>query len=95
MMAKLLRDRLFLAWALLAAVTVLSSLLGGGGPAGRGLSATAVSVAVLGMAFAKAFVVMFEFMELRHAPRALKLICLLWLALALGALLAALGGTTG
>lgn len=86
-MAKLLRDRLFLAWALLAAVTVLSSLLGGGGPAGRGLSASAISFAVLAMAFAKAFVVMFEFMELRHAPRALKLIAVLWLCGALALLL--------
>lgn len=94
-MAKLLRDRLFLAWALLAAVTLLSSGLGGGGPGGKWLGPLAISAAVLALAFLKAWVVMFEFMELRRAPTALKLICLLWLVLALGALLAILGGITG
>lgn len=92
MMTRLLRDRLFLAWALLAAVTLLSSGLGGGGPGGRWLGPTGVSAAVLAFAFAKAGVVMFEFMELRRAPLVLKVICALWLAVALGALLAILGG---
>ena len=92
-MAKLLQDRLFLAWALLAGITLLSSELVGGGPGGKWLGTTGVSVVAL--AFGKAFVVMFEFMELRRAPRVLKLIAVLWLCFALGALLAILGGHVG
>ena len=54
-----------------------------------------VSAAVLTLAFAKAFVVMFEFMDLRRAPRALRLIAVLWLCVALGALLAIRAGIAG
>lgn len=94
-MEKLLTDRLFLAWALLAAVTLISSGLGGGGPLGKWVSPTGVSAAVLAFAFAKAGVVMFEFMELRRAPRVLQAMAALWLVLALGGLLAILGGVLG
>ena len=95
MMERLLRDRLLLAWALLAAVTLLSSELVGGGPGQMWLGRTAVSACVLALAYAKAFVVMFEFMELRRAPRALKVVAVVWLCVALGALLAIVSGLAG
>lgn len=86
-MRGLLRDRLVLAWVALALVTLLSSQLGGH----HWLKPMATSIAVLTMAFAKAGVVMFEFMELRQAPRLLKALALAWLVIVLAVLLAVLG----
>lgn len=83
-----LRDALVPAWGLLCAVTLLSLVIGGGSGAG-------VGYAVLGIAFAKAWLVMFAFMDLRHAPRALQVIACVWLAGALGVLLAVHAGAFG
>lgn len=82
------RDRLARSWALLVAVTLVSALIGGAGGAARIGSAALVAVAVLAIAFAKAGLVMFEFMDLRSAPRALQIGACAWLAVALAVLLA-------
>ncbi|MEO6717604.1 MAG: cytochrome C oxidase subunit IV family protein [Novosphingobium sp.] len=94
-MAKLLSDRLLRTWALLVAVTLFSSQIGGAGGAARLGSAALVSVLVLGIAFAKAAMVMFTFMDLRRAPLALRMAAVVWLAAALGALLAIYFGLIG
>lgn len=94
-MGKLFADRLLRAWALLVVVTLLSSQIGGAGGAARLGSAALVSVLVLGIAFAKAAMVMFTFMDLARAPLALRLFAALWLAAALGVLLAVYYGMLG
>ena len=94
-MGKLFADRLLRTWALLVAVTLLSSLIGGAGGAARLGSAALVSVMVLGIAFAKVAMVMLTFMDLARAPLALRVIAGLWLAGALGALLAIYFGIGG
>jgi cytochrome c oxidase subunit 4 len=83
-----LRDRLSIVWLLLIAVTLLSAMIGGAhgfASAGQGAAAT---VAVLGIAFAKVWLVMSHFMDVRGAPRALKIICAVWLLAVLTILLA-------
>lgn len=87
-MGKLFADRLLRTWARLVSVTLLSSLIGGAGGAARLGSAALVSVLVLGIAFAKVAMVMSTFMDLRRAPLALRVIAGVWLAGALGVLLA-------
>jgi len=87
-MHRLLRNPLFLAWALLVSVTLVSAQLGGPEPAIPLASAAAVTVAVLCIAIAKVAVVIFVFMEVRGAPHVLRFICAAWLAVVLGALLA-------
>lgn len=94
-MAKFLQDRLLRVWALLVAVTLLSSQIGGAGGVARIGSAALVSVLVLGIAFAKAAMVMFTFMDLARAPLALRVIAAVWLVGALGALLAIYFGLAG
>ncbi len=87
-MTNLLRDRLFLVWLLLIAVTLLSAMIGGAhgfAAAGHGAAAT---FAVLGIAFAKVWLVMSNFMDVRGAPRALKIVCAVWLLAVLAILLA-------
>jgi hypothetical protein len=87
-MVRFIRDPLFLAWALLVAVTLVSSRIGGPHWAGWIGSTAAVTVAVLSIAYAKVAVVMFAFMEVRGAPLALRVLCSVWLAVVLGGLLA-------
>jgi hypothetical protein len=87
-----LRDRLFLVWILLIAVTLLSSMIGGAHgfvSTGHGAEATFV---VLAIAFAKVWLVMANFMDVRGAPRALKLVCLAWLLIVLAMLLSVYTG---
>ncbi len=91
-MPKILRDRLVLAWAFLVAVTLISSLIGGSGGLGLAAGPTAVTLVVLGIAFAKVGLVMHTFMELHHAPLPLRLVCLLWLIAVLAVLLATYAG---
>jgi Prokaryotic Cytochrome C oxidase subunit IV len=91
-MGKLIHDRLLLIWALLVAVTLLSSQIGGAAGAARIGSGAVVTCAVLGIAFAKAGMVMVHFMELRHAPLWLRAAAGVWLLAALGALLAVYAG---
>lgn len=94
-MTRLLQDRLLRIWALLVAVTLISSLIGGAGGAARIGSAALVSVVVLVIAFAKAGLVMHTFMDLRRAPLWLRVITTTWLAGALAALLAVYAGLIG
>ncbi len=87
-MTDLLRDRLTIAWLVLIAVTLLSAMIGGAhgfASAGHGAEAT---FAVLGIAFAKVWLVMSHFMDVRGAPRPLKIICAVWLVAVLAILLA-------
>ena len=86
--AEFRRDRLLQAWLLLCAVTVLSLVIGGS-------SGAAVSYAVLAIAFAKAALVMWAFMDLRGAPLALRVIACTWLFCALCVLLAVHAGVLG
>lgn len=88
-MARFLSDRLFQAWMALCAVTAVSLVLGAGG------GGSLAGHAVLAIAFAKAGVVMFVFMDLHGAPRALRMTAFAWLALVLAALLAILSGWAG
>jgi caa(3)-type oxidase subunit IV len=88
----LLRDRLLRVWALLVAVTLLSSQIGGASGAARLGSGALATCAVLGIAFAKCWLVMSEFMELRGAPRWLRLAAAIWLTVALCLLIAIYGG---
>lgn len=87
-MARFLRDRLFLTWAMLVAVTLVSAQIGGPDPGISLPSAAAVSVSVLLIAFAKVAVVMFAFMEVRGSPTVLRVLCATWLCGVTGALLA-------
>ncbi len=87
-LASLLRDRLLLAWLVLCGVTGLSLVIGGG-------SGAAVGFAVLVIAFSKAGLVMFAFMDLARAPFALRWFATLWLCAALGLLLAVHAGAIG
>jgi hypothetical protein len=91
-MTALLRDRLFLVWLLLIAVTLLSTMIGGAhgiAAAGQGAVAT---VAVLAIAFAKIWLVMANFMEVRGAPLALRLLAAGWLTAVLCLLIAIYAG---
>jgi len=91
-MTDLLRDRLFLIWLLLIAVTLLSAMIGGAhgfAAAGHGAAAT---WAVLAIAFGKVWLVMANFMEVRGAPRALRLICAGWLLIVFAILLSTHAG---
>lgn len=87
-MPRFLRDPLFLAWALLVAVTLFSSQIGGPDPGIALDSAATVTTIVLAIAFAKVAVVLFAFMEVRGAPIVLRALCAVWLFGVLGALLA-------
>ncbi len=91
-MNRLLRDPLFLSWALLVLVTLVSAGIGGPNPVLALESSAAVTVAVLCIAFAKVAVVIFAFMEVRGAPVILRLLCAAWLCGVLAALLALYSG---
>lgn len=91
-MRAILHDRFFRAWGFLVAVTLVSSVVGGPSGIGMRFSPSAVTFAVLGIAFAKVGVVMHTFMDVRDAPLALRLACLLWLAGVLATLIAVYSG---
>jgi hypothetical protein len=85
-MPAFLRDRLLLVWVFLVSVTLFSAEIGGG--ASWFGSPGMVAVAVLAIAFIKAGMVMFTFMEIGRAPIALRLVSAGWLMAALAVLLA-------
>ena len=89
-MPAFLRDRLLLVWVLLVSVTLFSAGIGGG--ASWFGSPGMVAVAVLAIAFIKAGMVMFTFMEIGRAPIALQLLAAGWLVAALAVLLAIYAG---
>lgn len=84
-MTSYLRNPLIIAWALLTAVTVVSWLTARDTGAAHVLNA-AVTVVVLLIAAVKSQVVIWYFMEVRHAPRWLTAVTTGWL-IALFALL--------
>ena len=71
---QLLRNRIFVVWAILMAATVLSWWVGSATVLNHRLS----SVLVVLVAFAKVSAIGTYFMELRHAPAALQLLFQSW-----------------
>ena len=94
-MPAFLRDRLTITWMLLVAMTLFSTEAGGTGGASWFGSAAVVTVAVLGIAFVKVWLVMFTFMEVRGAPLGLRVLATGWLVVALAVLLAIYAGVLG
>ena len=85
-MASLIRNRITLVWSGLILATALSWVLGHG----LGFSDPRYTgVAILVVAFVKVRFVMLDFMELRHAPLAMRAAAEVWV-LALGVVLIAL-----
>jgi cytochrome c oxidase subunit 4 len=84
-MTSLIRNPLTIVWALLTTVTIVSSLVTLDGGASHQINTTVTSVVLL-IAAVKAFLVIWHFMEVRHAPVWLKLTTSGWV-LALFALL--------
>lgn len=75
-MLTLLRTRLVWVWLALVGATALSFVMGHG----IGISNHRVAgIAILVIAFVKVHFVMFDFMELRHAPRFLRAFAEVWL----------------
>ena len=91
-MPALLRDRLFVVWILLVAVTLLSAAIGGAIGRAWVTSPVAITSAVLAIAFVKARIVMFTYMDVRGAPFALRALCTGWIVVVLAVLLAIYGG---
>ena len=84
-MTSYIRNPLTIVWAVLTTVTVVSWLTARDGGAAHVVNAT-VTVVVLLIAAVKSFLVIWHFMEVRHAPRWLKVTTGSW-ATALFALL--------
>jgi hypothetical protein len=78
---RLLRSRSGAVWAALVLATVASSGLGES-HLGSHVARQSATVAILAVAFVKAWYVTDEFMELRHAPRVLRLVVTGWVVLA-------------
>ena len=70
-MTSLLRNPLTIVWALLTSVTVVSWLVARDGGASHQLNATVTTVVLL-IAAVKTYLVIQHFMEVRRAPRWLK-----------------------
>ena len=70
-MASLIRNPLTIVWALLASVTVASSLIAVDGGASHQINTTVTTVVLL-IAAVKAFLVIWHFMEVHRAPVWLK-----------------------
>jgi cytochrome c oxidase subunit IV len=74
-------------WLVLVLATMLSWLLGGEPPRDGPGRQTGLTAAVLVIAFMKVRLIVLHFMEVRDAPRALRLILEAWIVLVLGLLL--------
>jgi hypothetical protein len=70
-MTALIRNPLTIVWALLTMVTIASSLISLDGGSAHQINATVTTVVLL-IAAVKAYVVIRQFMEVRRAPRWLK-----------------------
>lgn len=70
------------AWLVLMIATGMTWWLGDSGTAAS-VSGLPVFI-MLGLAFIKGFLVIYDFMELRHAPRLWKLVIIGWLTVVLG-----------
>jgi hypothetical protein len=84
-MTALIRNPLTIVWALLTTVTIASSLIALDGGAAHQINSTVTTVVLL-IAAVKAFLVIWDFMEVRRAPLWLKATTSGWV-LALFALL--------
>lgn len=82
-MRGVLRDRLVIVWLLLIAATLISTELGGAHGLARSGAHAAVTTVVLAIAFGKVAAVVFNYMDIRRAPRPLKILWGAWLAVAL------------
>lgn len=67
--------------------TALSWWLGADGGSVKSLSSTTLTVTIMVIAFIKVRFVIHYFMEVRHAPVALRLICDAWVVVICGAIL--------
>ena len=87
---KLLRTPLTWVWLLLAALTLISFMLGTShrAQAGTSVSAPALwsAVALVLISFAKVRMIIFHFMEVQHAPWPLKRVCDAWIVVVAGAI---------
>jgi Prokaryotic Cytochrome C oxidase subunit IV len=77
-----LHDRLVIVWLVLIAATLLSAGIGGAHGLARS-GGGAVTAVVLAIAFGKVAAVVFNYMDVRRAPRALKILWGAWLAIVL------------
>jgi hypothetical protein len=82
-MRGLLRDRLVIVWLMLIVATLLSAGIGGTHGFARSAGAAVASEVVLVIAFGKVAAVIFNYMDIRRAPRALKILWGVWLAVVL------------
>ncbi|MDE2410264.1 MAG: cytochrome C oxidase subunit IV family protein [Sphingomonadales bacterium] len=82
-------DRYVLTWLILVTATALSSGLS----VFHTFGARGAGIGVLAIAFAKIALIMSNFMEIRHGPLALRLLCYGWLVVVLG-IMCSLYGTS-
>jgi hypothetical protein len=82
-----LRDRLVLVWLVLIGATLFSTGIGGTTGLARSGDGAAVTAAVLAIAFGKVAAVIFNYMDIRRAPGALKILWGAWLAVVLTVLM--------
>jgi heme/copper-type cytochrome/quinol oxidase subunit 4 len=87
MNTELIKHPATLVWALLMIATALSWWLGADGGAVKSLSIPTLTVALMVIAFIKVRFVIHYFMEIRHAPLALRLVCDTWVVGICGAIL--------
>jgi hypothetical protein len=75
-------------WAIASAITLVGWSLRPSGPGAAGDPSTAITIAVLGMAFIKARLITQYFMEVRTSPRWLHICTDSWLIVLWAAILA-------
>ena len=74
-------------WIILLIATAVTYWLGESGTAGK--TGTIAVFAMLGLAFVKGRLVIYDFMELRHAPMMWKIFLVGWLSFVLGMIMLA------
>jgi Prokaryotic Cytochrome C oxidase subunit IV len=75
-------------WLILSAITVISWWLAPGHPGGHAVASAPITVAVVLLGFVKGRMIIQYFMEVRTAPRWLKLTTDAWLVVLWGTILA-------
>lgn len=85
-MERVLRQRITVVWFGLVLATLLSWLLSSEHVFDSATARTLTTVAILGVAFVKVRYVGLDFMELRHAPRALRVVFDVWMLVVYGML---------
>ena len=87
MNTELIKHPATLVWTLLMIATALSWWLGADGGELKSVSIPALTVALMVIAFIKVRFVIHYFMEIRHAPLALRLVCDAWVVGICGAII--------